>query len=453
MESAHFDATTGPLGRLHSGWAFGKWLLDFRAFMSERRIIFLLGAVQFINIMDFMMVMPLGPDFAKALGIGTNHLGLVAGSYTASAAIAGLIGALFLDKFDRRKALFVAMLGLAVGTATGGLSTGLGTMLLARVLAGAFGGPATSSALSILTDVVPPARRGKALGAVMGAFAAASVLGVPAGLELARLGGWRTPFFVIAVAGVAIAAAVTFVMPPMVQHLRAGRLAVHRSVGAFLADPTVLLALGATGLIMGGAFAVIVNLSSYVQFNLGYPREHLGMLYAVGGAVSFFTMRLAGRFVDRRGALQIVIIGTLVVCSVMALSFFPARPMLPIVAMFIGFMTGNSTRVVALNALTTRVPSVTERARFMSAQSAVQHLATAAGATTSAWVLHARPDLSLEGMPILAVGAIATSLVVPVLVAAVATRVRDRDAAAAAAAPPIGVAATVPAPAAAIAGE
>jgi hypothetical protein len=32
------------------------------------------------------------------------------------------------------------------------------------------------------------------MGAVMGAFSLASVLGVPASLELARLGGWRFPF-------------------------------------------------------------------------------------------------------------------------------------------------------------------------------------------------------------------------------------------------------------------
>ena len=56
-------------------------------------VIFLVGAIQFVNILDFMMVMPLGPDFAKALGIPTAHLGIVGGSYTAAAAVAGLVAA------------------------------------------------------------------------------------------------------------------------------------------------------------------------------------------------------------------------------------------------------------------------------------------------------------------------------------------------------------------------
>jgi hypothetical protein len=75
---------------------------------SERLIIvFLVGAIQFVNIVDFMMVMPLGPDYANALGISTAHLGLIAGSYTAAAAVAGIIAARFLDRFDRRSALGV----------------------------------------------------------------------------------------------------------------------------------------------------------------------------------------------------------------------------------------------------------------------------------------------------------------------------------------------------------
>src|SRR5438552_4056436 len=180
---------------------------------SERKIIVLLAAVSFVNILDFMMVMPLGPDFAGALGIPTSRLGVIGGSYTAAAAVAGLLGSLFLDRFDRRKALALAMLGLVTGTAVGGLARGFGTLVAARALAGMFGGPATSVGLSILADVVPPERRGKAMGAVMGAFSAASVLGVPAGLELARHGSWRTPFFAVAGLGLLVVGCAIFFMP------------------------------------------------------------------------------------------------------------------------------------------------------------------------------------------------------------------------------------------------
>jgi hypothetical protein len=42
-----------------------------------------LARFTFVNVLDFMMVMPLGPDFAAALDIPTSHLGYIGGSYTA----------------------------------------------------------------------------------------------------------------------------------------------------------------------------------------------------------------------------------------------------------------------------------------------------------------------------------------------------------------------------------
>src|SRR5207253_401505 len=171
---------------------------------SERTVIFLIGAVQFVNILDFMMVLPLGPFFAGPLGIPASRIGVVGGSYTAAAALSGIACSFFLDRFDRRKALGVAVAGLVAATALGGFSTGFAWMISARVLAGLFGGPATSLSLSIVADVIPAERRGKALGAVMGAFSVAAVLGVPTGLELARWGGWRLPFFSVAGMGLVL---------------------------------------------------------------------------------------------------------------------------------------------------------------------------------------------------------------------------------------------------------
>jgi predicted MFS family arabinose efflux permease len=394
--------------------------------VSERKIIFLLAAVSFVNILDFMMVMPLGPDFARALGIPTSRLGIIGGSYTAAAAAAGLVGAVFLDRFDRRSALAVAMLGLVTATAAGGLARSFGSLVAARVLAGTFGGPATSVGLSILADVIPPARRGKAMGSVMGAFSAASVLGVPAGLELARLGGWRMPFFAVAGLGLVVVLAALSVMPPMTAHLGRGRVAPARPLGAFVTDGTVLLALASTVVVFAGGFAIIPNLSAYLQQNLGYPREHLSRLYLVGGAVSFVAMRVGGALTDRRGSVLMTVVGTSLMMLVLSVGFIPERPLVPILVVFVGFMLANSVRSVAMNTLSTRVPLAGERARFMSAQSAAQHLASATGAVTSATLLGERGG-KLVGMDRVALFAMALGAAVPFLVAAVSRRVRRRE--------------------------
>ena len=53
---------------------------------GEWRVVILVTLIQFINIVDFMMVMPLGPDFARDLNIPMSDLGLIGGSYTFAAA-------------------------------------------------------------------------------------------------------------------------------------------------------------------------------------------------------------------------------------------------------------------------------------------------------------------------------------------------------------------------------
>ena len=393
--------------------------------VSERWLLFLVGAVQFVNVLDFMMVMPLGPDFATALGIPLSRLGLVSGSYAVAAALAGAAGSLFLDRFDRRSALAVAMLGLVAGTAAGGLATGLPTLMASRLLAGAFGGPATSLSISIVADAVPEERRGRALGAVMGAFSVASVLGVPLGLELARLGGWRAPFLAVAGLGLLVTAGAVVRMPPLRAHLAALR-APRPGAVPFLEDPAALLSLAGTATVMAASFAVVPNLAAFLQFNAGWPRERLGLLYMAGGALSFLALRAVGRMVDRFGAPATSGAGTLLLCFLLLLAFVPPHPWLPAAAIFLLFVLSTAFRNVSMNALATRVPRPEARARFQSTQSAVQHVASAGGAFAAAQLLFVEPDGRLGGMGRVAFLSMGLGLCLPAILWAVEARLRRR---------------------------
>lgn len=396
---------------------------------SERTIIFLVGAVQFVNILDFMMVMPLGPDFAVALDIPVSAIGAVGGAYTAAAAVSGLLGAAVLDRFDRRTALGVAMAGLVVGTAAGGFATGLWSLLAARVVAGFFGGPATALAMSIVTDVIPAERRGKALGSVMGAFSAASVLGVPMGLEAARLFGWRAPFFGVAGLGVLLAAGAVWLLPPMRGHLVDAP--AHPRLAELVSRPIVRWSYLLTASVMMSGFVLFPNFSAYLQGNLGYPRDRLGLLYLFGGLFSFVGLRVFGRWVDRLGPFRVGGAATLGIVLLTAFWFIAYDPRVPVLVLFVAFMLGTSARNVAYNTLVSKVPRPHERARFMSIQSAVQHLASATGAFLSAEMLVSNPDGSLGNVTGVALLSIALSLLVLPLLGAVSRRVTAVRAAAA----------------------
>jgi predicted MFS family arabinose efflux permease len=382
--------------------------------MNPRAIILLVAAVQFVNILDFMMVMPLGPDFAVSLGIPTSWIGVFGGAYTVSAAVAGLAGARFLDRFDRRQALGVCMLGLAAATALGGLSTGMWTLIAARLLAGAFGGPATSVALAIVADVVPPAQRGKAMGTVMTAFSLASIIGVPIGLKAAEWFGWRAPFFGVGTLGLGLTALIFWLLPSLRGHIQV-RAAGAPAVGMLRLDGLSFLTLANTALVMLGVFAVVPNISTFLQLNLGYPRERLDVLYFIGGTASFIANRAVGALVDRFGATRLIVAGTAIFAVALYFGFVDPVSSNHIIYVFPLLMLSATVRGVPIQTLASRVPPPAERARFMSALNAVQHLSSAAGATGASLLLTAEPGGRLLGMASVSIAAIGLSFLVPVV--------------------------------------
>ena len=109
-------------------------------FNNERRLILILACVQFTNIMDFMVLMPLGPQLMRVLGISPREFGYLVAAYTLSASAAAFLTGLYIDRFDRKRALLFLYAGSALSTVLCGLATGYLPLLLARVLTGAFGG-------------------------------------------------------------------------------------------------------------------------------------------------------------------------------------------------------------------------------------------------------------------------------------------------------------------------
>lgn len=398
--------------------------------LSERTLVFLLGGIQFVNVLDFMMVTPLGPDFSEALGIPSSRLGLVTGSYAAAASLAGALGTLFMDRFDRRSAIGVSLMGLVIGTAAGGFATGLYSLLLARVVAGLFGGPATSLAISILTDLVAPERRGRAFGAVMGAFSVASVLGVPAGLWLSRHGGWRLPFFAVAGLGVTLGAACVLLLPAVRGHLdkRDAAASSEFSVERLVLRREVVLALLTIAASMMASFLIIPNMSAYFQYNCGVPRAHMEHIYAIGGVCSFIALRIVGRLVDRYGSSTMAVGGTAALLAVIGCGFLFNRLLLPPEAIVALFMVAQSGRNIAATTLSARVPKERERARYQSLLSAVQHIASALGAFLGTLVLVEVPGTqSIQGMPRLAALSMLLVSSQPVLVWLIQRTLDERD--------------------------
>jgi predicted MFS family arabinose efflux permease len=274
---------------------------------------------------------------------------------------------------------------------------------------------------------VPTERRGKAMGIVMGAFGAASVVGIPLGLLLAQHVSWRAPFIVVAGLAWLIALRTWLLLPAMRGHIAAAAGRPRVSLLTMLADPLVVTSYAMTAIVMASGFIVIPNISAYLQENLGFPRSQIPIMYLVGGAVSLVVTPIVGRLVDRFGSLRIGASGTALLLAVLYVAFYNEIHGRAVLPWFVAFFVAMAFRNVAYNTLTSKVPGPQVRARFMSVQSAVQNLASSLGGIVSATMLSTDPATHrLLGMPRVAVVAMTLSLLVPLMLAIVEGNVRRR---------------------------
>ncbi len=121
-------------------------------------------------------------------------------------------------------------------------------------------------------------------------------------------------------------------------------------------------------------------------------------------------------------------VNILAFCLALYLGFLNPVARSHLIWVFSLMMLSATLRGVPLNALATRVPSTPARARFMSAQNAVQHLSSAAGALGASALLTAEPSGRLLGMERVTLAAIGVSLAVPVIAAFIERGVRRREA-------------------------
>ncbi len=354
---------------------------------QERLLILTLAGIQFCHIVDFMVMMPLGPQLMRVLGIGTGEFGLLVSAYTFSAGLAGLVSAFLIDQVDRRRMLLVLFVGFVLATLACGLATGYHSLLAARLLAGTFGGILGATVMALLGDCIPEGRRGAATGQVMAAFSLAAVAGVPLGLYFANLFNWRAPFLLIAGVGLALWA-LAFRVLPSVPARQTGGLAIGETLRAVLGERNHWRAFALIASLMLAGFSVIPFLSPYMVHNVRLSEAHLPLIYFCGGLATLFTAPLIGRLADRLGkARTLRLVALCSIPAILLITQLAAVDLVFVLMVTTAFMIFVSGRLIPAMALITAASQPALRGRFLSFNTAIQQLAASFAAFYPTWML------------------------------------------------------------------
>ncbi len=379
---------------------------------QEWTLLAVLGSIQFTNLMDFVILMPLGPQLMRVFCISPQQFGLIVSAYTFSAGIVGMVGALFLDRFDRKTALLTLYGGFAVSNFLCAIAPSYEFLLMGRIVAGAFGGLMGATVFVVVGDVIPDIRRGAAMGTVMTSFSLATVAGVPIGLFLANDFGWHIPFFMLAGTSMLVLAAGYFALPPIRGHLvhpksdypmkSLLKLIVHKHhVSAFVFISAIVFA----------GFSVIPYLSPYLVSNVGLTEQDLPYVYIFGGGATVLTSRFIGKLSDRYGkqkAFAWLAGGS--VLPILLITNLPRIPLWGALMVTTFFMILVSGRWVPAMAMVTASVEPKQRGSFMSVTSSIQQISSGVASYGAGLILGKSATGELTHFEIVGIIAALTSL-------------------------------------------
>lgn len=269
---------------------------------NRTAILTLLTGLNFLNYVDRFIVAAVLPKITAELGLSGLEGGLLSTlfllGYFVTAPIFGRLG----DRMPRKLLIALGVLTWSAATVASGLAGGLVSLALARVVVGVGEASYGTLAPTIIDDITPPARKGKALAIFFLAIPLGSALGFVLGGAIEAAWGWRAAFFVGGGPGLVLALLVLAIEEPAraLADKDAGSLADVRTLARIpLYRRAVLGYCAHTAAI--GAFAYWAPTFLFERYELGLEAANFwfGVVTVIAGAIGTI---VGGRWADRAAA-------------------------------------------------------------------------------------------------------------------------------------------------------
>lgn len=168
-------------------------------------LIFLV-VLNILNMVDRNLISAFGPQITDELGLSDTQFGLLTGLlFVTFYSVMGLFMGSLADRFNRPRLMAMGIGLWSLLTAYTGMAKNFTQVALARMLIGVGESTMTPAAMSMLSDIFPPSKRGMAsgiyyLGVPLGAGASYLVASV-----LGEAIGWRNCFYLLGGLGILLA--------------------------------------------------------------------------------------------------------------------------------------------------------------------------------------------------------------------------------------------------------
>ncbi|MFU0757668.1 putative MFS transporter [Serratia marcescens] len=349
-------------------------------------IALVIAFIQFTNALEYMVFNPIFLYMAADFSVPVSYAGYVSAAYTLAAVISGIGAFYWIGGVEKRRFLLFNVALLGVTTLLIAVTQQFYWLLALRLLAGLLGGTTMGVGIGLLLNAAPAALHGRMLATVISSFSLVSIVGMPGMLYLCEVANWRVAL--AAIGGLSLLAAVLvalFVPRDAPQPQAAAPVTLDRRL---------LLFASAAGLTQFSPMLLIPVLAPLLTQRLQVADAHLAWLFLIGGVAGYLATVLAGRWLQRFGAVTLTVSATLLLLGSLWLAACGGdRGELFMIA----FLAAAYARLVAISSLSMRWPDHRQRAAFGTLQTALIHLsATVAFLLSSALLSGGLTPLGLQ---------------------------------------------------------
>jgi predicted MFS family arabinose efflux permease len=373
-------------------------------------MLWLLAGIQFSHIVDFMIMMPLGPQIMREFSVGPTAFSTLVSAYSVSAAFSGLVAAGFVDRIEHKRLLLILFGLFALATLACALAPSYAMLITARSLAGVFGGVLSGLVHAISGDLVPEHHRGRASGIIMTGFSISTVAGVPISLALAAEHGWRAPFVALTVLSLVLWTVAQRFLPTTTDPA-VGPLQRDRGLMPLVRHPQAWRCLLFGFLMPFAGFMLIPFFAIHLTGTVGLAESDLPWIYLCGGFATLFTARIIGWLSDRYGKpLMFRVMALLAMVPMVWLPLLgPTGLGLALVCTTSFFILVSGRAVPAMALLTSAMPADL-RGRFMSVNNSGMQMGMGLGSALAGLVVSINAQGQLEGFWVSSLMAVSVSL-------------------------------------------
>jgi MFS family permease len=291
-----------------------KTLIADRQSSAVRRLLFLTGAVVFVDTLFFAALTPLLPHYAESLGLGKTGAGVLSAAYPAGAFLGAIPSGLVAGRLGVKPTTIVGLTLVATCTILFGVADQAWQLDLARFAQGLASAFSWTGAIGWLVAGAPAGRRGRLIGNAFAAAVFGALFGpVIGGIASIAGSGWTFGAVGAGSFGLVAWAALT---PGEAGHEPQSPVHLMRALG----DRRILVAAWFV-VLPALLFGVVAVLAPLRLAQLGFGAVAIGAVFLCSAAFEAVNNVLLGRASDRHGPLPPIFAG--LVASIVVASLLP----------------------------------------------------------------------------------------------------------------------------------